>query len=606
MTHPNERRHFLGLSIKQKALFTKYWPVLLLALVVIFGIAFNLRSSKPTQIQTGFTAPSIEPAKGDYSTPALYYFSALSQTLGAIVAIVLAAIYAIFPSIRLSNSPAAEPIKRLLVNDSRFIQTAFLSFSTIFLSLIGLVILFGSGLNQEVSYMLFPLCLLTLALSILSIWMMLDFIRNCLQSYSNPLLLLDKELSDASLKRMKQPRLINLLEVLLLLQASGVRIPRNRECLNVLENYLKFQSNERINETRRKCLEDVAKNYCKDMVYIVCYFDKFDCNWNKNMFASIVNGFEWRILNPNMVMFDYNTDTMISFLKSILEVSTIKDISNEFSVFFETLGRQFTEKSEIIQFSYWSTPYKKILSTEPYPFALFIFKWINFMIWLNENGVKYYDLVNNAFYKRVIKTLRYKINEITGSGYDESALGETVQKLKSCSNNIFKIYYYSHLHSVNDVFEKLQNNIKLTKISIFGDKEDIASFNEWVDEPSKILNFEFRNIIHADDLKASCFFFWFFGFRKKLFILPDYIIATLDLGTMEQTTDSKSFDFGYNFPTKLISSIYNSQGWPPPKQDELENDIKKYAKFYEFNVEEFIKGIKIAYEKKQWWAEKID
>lgn len=87
-----------------------------------------------------------------YVTPALYFFSSVAQTMGAILGLALAAMYAIMPNIRSSkDNPAFEPARRLLQRDKVFHKSIDTGFVSILLSALGLFTIYTFGSSQLVA-----------------------------------------------------------------------------------------------------------------------------------------------------------------------------------------------------------------------------------------------------------------------------------------------------------------------------------------------------------------------------------------------------------------------------------------------------------------------
>lgn len=85
----------------------------------------------------------------DFATPALYFFSTVAQTMGAIIAIVLASVYAIIPQIQQRNDNSHSPVLlRLLQKDSFFINSVVSGFSAIITSLGSIFIIYITGINN--------------------------------------------------------------------------------------------------------------------------------------------------------------------------------------------------------------------------------------------------------------------------------------------------------------------------------------------------------------------------------------------------------------------------------------------------------------------------
>ncbi len=131
---------------------------------------------------------SLNRPNSDYSTPALYLFSTIAQTMGAILGIVCAAFFAIFANMRASkDDPTLEVSKRLLVRDQSFLSALGFGLVTILVAVVSLVILYFSSNSQSLSgYFLTNVALANFTLGLLSIAFLLDFIINKISLYLHP------------------------------------------------------------------------------------------------------------------------------------------------------------------------------------------------------------------------------------------------------------------------------------------------------------------------------------------------------------------------------------------------------------------------------------
>lgn len=108
--------------------------------------------------------------KPDFATPALYFFSAVAQTMGAIIAIVLTGVFAIIPQIQQrNNNPGSNVLIKALKRDDNFLNAVYFGFSVILLSIIGLILIYITGQNQPYCiFLLFILALPTVVLGVIS------------------------------------------------------------------------------------------------------------------------------------------------------------------------------------------------------------------------------------------------------------------------------------------------------------------------------------------------------------------------------------------------------------------------------------------------------
>lgn len=121
-----------------------------------------------------------------------YFFSSAAQTMGALLAIVLTALYVILPNLKSSDDPAAESLKRLLLSDS--VMSRSIKFGSIMI-LISLIFISTSA-NQCISshkWLIAFLLSFDLSLGVFSFWYLIVFITKRYNMYSNPYTLVQYE-----------------------------------------------------------------------------------------------------------------------------------------------------------------------------------------------------------------------------------------------------------------------------------------------------------------------------------------------------------------------------------------------------------------------------
>lgn len=128
----------------------------------------------------------LEVVKPDYATPALYFFSTVAQTMGAILAIVLTGVFAIIPQMhQRNNHPGSELLVRLMKKDKEFIQAVYSGFTAIILSIVSLFLLYMHGLSNFLSTLLiFSSALICIVASVLSCTCIWIFITKNISKYS--------------------------------------------------------------------------------------------------------------------------------------------------------------------------------------------------------------------------------------------------------------------------------------------------------------------------------------------------------------------------------------------------------------------------------------
>lgn len=96
----------------------------------------------------------------------LYFFSSAAQTMGAIIAIVLTAIYALVTAIRPSDNPAIEPTKRLMFRDTALLGAVYPGLGMIIASLFGVLFVYTTRANILIMFLMAALVVGTAIFSV--------------------------------------------------------------------------------------------------------------------------------------------------------------------------------------------------------------------------------------------------------------------------------------------------------------------------------------------------------------------------------------------------------------------------------------------------------
>ncbi len=192
-----------------------YWIPFVGLIFMVIAIGFSIMAYSNTEAKT--PAPSPTPAETihtvevvengfDFKTPALYFFSAVAQTMGALLAITFTVFYISIQNFYkrdfqiidketeddkarrfLREVVALEPLKRIMINDM-YLKWGYLSgIGTVIISIIGLVILYFTGMNNHIAYIImFILAPVVVAGVVASIFSTLHFVKNKFGQYSNP------------------------------------------------------------------------------------------------------------------------------------------------------------------------------------------------------------------------------------------------------------------------------------------------------------------------------------------------------------------------------------------------------------------------------------
>ncbi len=132
---------------------------------------------------------------GDYANVARYFFSSVAQAMGALIAIVLTALYLIVSTLRVTEDNLSfEPIKRLLMRDPTLNTSIYCGFACIIAALLAIAptATMGEGYNDRI-ILIFSM-VIVLILGYLSLSKMLLFIKEKGYLYTNPELFLKESL----------------------------------------------------------------------------------------------------------------------------------------------------------------------------------------------------------------------------------------------------------------------------------------------------------------------------------------------------------------------------------------------------------------------------
>lgn len=159
----------------------------------------------------------------DLYTPALYLFSTIAQTMGALLGIGLALLYTIISNLKPTEfSPAYEPAKRLLLKDSILNTGINVGFVSILLSITGLFII---TFFQQSSIVLFVIIaglgVFSFALGIISIIKSTYFLKCRYKLYFIPVDLVNDYAKSAYIK---DELLIDYLELIVLLVSADIDV----------------------------------------------------------------------------------------------------------------------------------------------------------------------------------------------------------------------------------------------------------------------------------------------------------------------------------------------------------------------------------------------
>ncbi|MEN6377092.1 MAG: hypothetical protein ABFD23_03765, partial [Caldisericales bacterium] len=130
---------------------------------------------------------SLNRPDSDYSTPALYLFSTIAQTMGAILGIVFAVFFAVYANMRSNpENPTIDYARSYLQSDRYFMSAALIGLFCILGSVVCLLMIYASGSLLNITVMLL-LGILCLVLGLVSITLLLYFVTVRIPLYFEPI-----------------------------------------------------------------------------------------------------------------------------------------------------------------------------------------------------------------------------------------------------------------------------------------------------------------------------------------------------------------------------------------------------------------------------------
>lgn len=180
----------------------------------------------------------------DFVTPALYYFSSIAQTMGAIIGLALAAMYAIMPNIRSSkDNPAFEPARRLLQRDEYFRRSINVGSVCILVSIVGLLVIYVTASSQSWAFVLLLFLGVTaLGLGVYSLGTMFYFIRVRMPKYFSPVEILEFAFENGDpnkVRAMNEQDALDYSEISIFIEANGIHNRYTSKLMQIIDHSLK-------------------------------------------------------------------------------------------------------------------------------------------------------------------------------------------------------------------------------------------------------------------------------------------------------------------------------------------------------------------------------
>lgn len=278
------------------------WPF-----VIFFAIAIFVAIS--------IVARVYQDKFNDLYTPALYLFSTIAQTMGALLGIGLALLYTAISSLKKSpDFPEIEPGKRLLLRDSDYRRSIDYGLVSILVSVISLFIIFVIPNSIITLVFIYILAISSISLALLSIINMIDFIRYKYRGYfdlyylfQNADVLYNRIVREVKIHfKVDDDSLLDYLEVNLLLLAKNI-VNKNTKALFRIICEMSITKDEIMKLLENtyddiiSCSLDIVYFYNKILPSLLVSFKDYYDNDNKRNNKSFDNYFN--IIND--VLYNY-------------------------------------------------------------------------------------------------------------------------------------------------------------------------------------------------------------------------------------------------------------------------------------------------------------
>ncbi len=531
-----------------------------------------------------------------YFSSFLYFFSASAQTMGALIAIVLTAIYALVTAMRPADNPALEPTKRLMFRDPYLLGAVYLSLGSIITALFGVLYVYTAGI---VFFFLPFVAVVVVLLGIGGIGCLLWFLFKRGPLYINPMGLIREDVYDgkdaliSNICKIDPARSINYAEICLLLQAKHRGTQYTKHTLNIINKYYfnleQWATISAIPDELSQAYDKFAYNVTQDLPLL----NTQNKEEMSAFFSEII-----KIINSN-ILWEFIINSSIENDESMSRL----EFSNLYIKLFKALLRSFEEdySQEAIlecvdKIKYPLRFFSTIMyDTNQYESKYFIL-WTDFVVYLMGEFKNLYWVTNTNFIGGIIYQLDIPKPEYT------------------LQNDVYMIIYNIVNISWKDInrsiefvicdkeknYNKFKDNIRNTKL-LFDKINDLPiSKHEIIDvltEPEKrdmsiisylrcpriartILNLSIKN----DTLTSSSmerFEYDFKHYYKTSKNIEENIITNISYQiecfnkTKKTNTLIESIIFGFNYPlksaNKLFKNIFNKD------VIQIKNKILNYA-----------------------------
>jgi hypothetical protein len=213
--------------------------IFLVISVVFFWIALpNLTAKTPAPTASySETIHKVEAVEEplDFKTPALYFFSTIAQTMGALLAISFAILSLSKKPSDFSKPYQYEPYRRIIFNDPHlktFIQFSAISTVT---SIISLIVLYLAGSWNLLAFFLIPVGIFVMVIATVAICNIYHFIRYKYQIMSGTAMILRQFRNELENKKTHKDTIIDYFE-LSIMDLHNAKSILKEDCIHTLVN----------------------------------------------------------------------------------------------------------------------------------------------------------------------------------------------------------------------------------------------------------------------------------------------------------------------------------------------------------------------------------
>ncbi len=494
-----------------------------------------------------------------YFNSFLYFFSASAQTMGALIAIVLTAIYALVTAMKPADNPALEPTKRLMFRDPYLLGAVYLSLGSIITALFGILYVYTAG----IVFIFLPfVAVVVVLLGIGGIGCLLWFLFKRGPLYINPMGLIREDVYDgkdaliSNICKIDPARSINYAEICLLLQAKHRGTQYTKHTLKIIDKYFfdpeHSETISTIPDELSRTYEKFAYNVTQDLPLLNTSNKEDMSTFYSEIMETIDNDLLWEyVIDRVGEKTDYSANLKLSSIYIKLLESLLLSFEIEYSI---------GATRECIDIMHYPliTPF---LLQDFDIFNIFILEylalWTDFVIHLTEGIGDLYFVTSTTFVQKAIDSFKITV------GF-KIELGDNFD---SVINNLVKISWKDVNRIIDSIINDNENDSKKIRTIIYYNKElfdKIYSLPEIkLEKINKLLIHEDRSqlIVNYSDISRIV--------RTLLYLPVETNFASS--GTI------KAFKTNFDYYSRAIAIYY-------PNETELTKEILNKLNEYNKNI----------------------